>query len=511
MSMSNAQHDSLTEPAAALPGKTIRANSKPLGLHSTILPYDIASRSAYSPVVLTGVVSAIEIALVLLIGLLCYRGVNSSDDFARYGLYSLAISLLTLVTFKCADIHHLQAFRNPDKYYLRVTLAWSIVLLIVIALSRFSNIEHGISAAWLISYYLTGLVILIVFRRTLCLLTCRWTQQGRFDRRTVLVGGGDRTKALLAQLTAEADSDLRIIGVFDDRGEDRSPLDYGGIPKLGKIDDLVEFSRQIRVDLALVVLPITAEERILQMLKTLWVLPLDIRLVAHGNKLQFRPRSYSYIGNVPVFDLFDKPIANWGVVAKWLFDKIIGGVVLICAAPMMAVIALAVKLESKGPIFFKQQRHGFNNNVFEIYKFRSMYVEHADPMAHNVVTRNDPRITRVGRFLRRTSLDELPQLLNVVFIGNMSLVGPRPHAVYGTAEGLLYGEAIDGYFARHRVKPGITGWAQIHGFRGGTDSNEKIRLRVEYDLYYIESWSIPFDFWILIRTPFALLHGENAY
>jgi lipopolysaccharide/colanic/teichoic acid biosynthesis glycosyltransferase len=140
-----------------------------------------------------------------------------------------------------------------------------------------------------------------------------------------------------------------------------------------------------------------------------------------------------------------------------------------------------------------------------------MYVEHTDAMANKVVTRNDPRVTRVGRFIRKTSLDELPQLFNVIFTGNMSLVGPRPHAVHGKAEERLYDEVVDGYFARHRVKPGITGWAQINGWRGETNSKEKIRRRVEHDLYYIENWSILFDLYIVWRTPFALIRGENAY
>ena len=166
------------------------------------------------------------------------------------------------------------------------------------------------------------------------------------------------------------------------------------------------------------------------MLKKLWVLPVDIRLAAHTNKLQFRPRSYSYIGNVPVLDVFDRPIADWDVVMKWLFDKIVASAALLIAAlPLMAVIALAIKLDSRGPVLFRQKRYGFNNDLIEVYKFRSMYVEAADATASKLVTKDDPRVTRVGRIIRKASLDELPQLFNVVFKGNLSLVGPRPHAV----------------------------------------------------------------------------------
>jgi Undecaprenyl-phosphate glucose phosphotransferase len=283
------------------------------------------------------------------------------------------------------------------------------------------------------------------------------------------------------------------------------------VPKLGSVDDVVEFARKTRVDLVIFSLPIAAEGRILHMLKKLWVLPLDIRLSAHSNKLRFRPRSYSYIGTVPVLDVFDRPIADWDIVMKWLFDKIIGTAALIALSPVMLLIALAIKLDSKGPVLFKQRRHGFNNELVEVYKFRSLYTEFTDHNARKQVSKDDPRVTRVGRLIRKTSLDELPQLFNVVFTGNLSLVGPRPHAINAKAAEHFYDEAVDGYFARHKVKPGITGWAQVNGWRGETDSQEKIQRRVEHDLYYIENWSLMFDAYILLRTPLAVLGMQNAY
>jgi Undecaprenyl-phosphate glucose phosphotransferase len=356
-----------------------------------------------------------------------------------------------------------------------------------------------------------GLFALIGFRRGLFLLVRRWTRQGRLDRRTIVVGADKSGEALLQSLAAQRDSDLNVIGVFDDRNDGRSLPLCNGVPNLGAIDDIVEFARKTRVDLVIFSLPISAEGRILHMLKKLWVLPVDIRLSAHTNKLRFRPRSYSYIGNVPVIDVFDRPIADWDIVMKWLFDKIFGTLALICLAPVMLLVALAVKLESKGPVFFKQRRYGFNNELIEVYKFRSIYAEFTDANAVKQVSRNDPRVTQVGRFIRKTSLDELPQLFNVVFIGDLSLVGPRPHAVNAKAAEYPYDEAVDGYFARHRVKPGITGWAQIHGWRGETDSKEKIQHRVEHDLYYIENWSLLLDLSILLRTPLAVFSMENAY
>jgi lipopolysaccharide/colanic/teichoic acid biosynthesis glycosyltransferase len=179
-------------------------------------------------------------------------------------------------------------------------------------------------------------------------------------------------------------------------------------------------------------------------------------------------------------------------------------------SPVFAAVALAVRFDSKGPILFKQKRYGFNNELIEVYKFRSMYADKADADARKLVTKGDPRVTRVGNFIRKTSLDELPQLLNVLR-GELSLVGPRPHATQASAAGSLYESVVDGYFARHKVKPGMTGWAQINGWRGETDTAEKIERRVEHDLYYIENWSLTFDLYILARTPLALLKTESAY
>ena len=176
----------------------------------------------------------------------------------------------------------------------------------------------------------------------------------------------------------------------------------------------------------------------------------------------------------------------------------------------MLAVATAIRLESRGPVLFRQKRYGFNNELIEVLKFRSMYTDRCDAGATKLVTKDDPRVTGVGRFIRKTSLDELPQLVNVLF-GDLSLVGPRPHALQAKAGTELYDAVVDGYFARHKVKPGITGWAQINGWRGETDTEDKIRKRVEHDLYYIENWSIFLDLYILVKTPFALLKTENAY
>jgi len=470
-------------------------------------------KPAYSPIVLAGTVRLLEAALIIAIGLAVYFWhVVPAVGFAWYYVGSIVgIAIMSMLAFQIADIYQVQAFRGHEKQYMRLAAAWSVVFLIAIGVSFFAKAGDQFSRAWLGAFYVLGLLALIGFRRALFLLVRRWTRQGRLDRRTIVVGADGNGEALLKALAAQRDSDVRVIGVFDDRNDDRSPPTCAGVPKLGTVDDVLEFARKTRVDLVIFALPISAESRILHMLKKLWVLPLDIRLSAHSNKLRFRPRSYSYIGTVPVLDVFDRPIADWDIVMKWLFDKILGTLALIALSPLMALIALAIKLDSKGPVLFKQRRHGFNNELVEVYKFRSLYAEHTDANARKQVSKNDPRVTRVGRFIRKTSLDELPQLFNVVFTGNLSLVGPRPHAINAKAAEHSYDEAVDGYFARHRVKPGITGWAQIKGWRGETDSQEKIQRRVEHDLYYIENWSLLLDIYILLRTPFAVFSMQNAY
>ena len=467
----------------------------------------------YSPIVIAGIARFVEFCLIAAIGLAAYASyVLPANSFGWY--YPMAIfgvAACSILAFQTAGIYRMRSFRSRSRQYARLVAAWLIVFLLLSAGIFLGKLQDEFSRVWLLSFFSLGLAAVAGFRVAFFSLIRLWAREGRLTRRTVIVGGGELGEALTRQFKDLRGSDVRIIGLFDDRNDERSPNTICGQRKLGTVDDLVEFARRTRIDLVIFSLPISAETRILEMLQKLWVLPVDIRLAAHTNKLQFRPRSYSYLGNVPVLDVFDRPIADWDIVMKWLFDKIVGGLILLAAAPVMALVALAIKLDSRGPVLFKQKRYGFNNELIEIYKFRSMYTEQTDAMASKLVTRDDPRVTRVGRFIRKTSLDELPQLFNVVFKGNLSLVGPRPHAVNAQAAQRRYDEAVDGYFARHRVKPGITGWAQINGWRGETDTAEKIQARVEHDLYYIENWSLLLDIYILARTPFALLSTENAY
>jgi Undecaprenyl-phosphate glucose phosphotransferase len=471
-------------------------------------------RRAYSPIVIAGVVRAADLVLLSFIGIALYLGYMAplTGFHWEYVAAIFGMTVTAVICFQASDIYDVQIFRGQLRQMTRMISSWAFVFLLFIGASFFAKLGGEISRLWLSAFFIFGLAALVAGRLLLRTLVRHWARQGRLDRRTIVVGSDQNGEKLIEALKVQDDSDIDVLGVFDDRNDNRALDTIAGSPKLGKVDDIVEFARRTRVDLVLFALPISAESRILEMLKKLWVLPVDIRLSAHTNKLRFRPRSYSYLGKIPTLNVFEAPITDWDMVIKWMFDHFVGGIILMLAAPVMALTALAVKLDSPGPVLFRQKRFGFNNERVDVFKFRSLYHDQADPLASKVVTKNDSRVTRVGRFIRKTSLDELPQLFNVVFKSNLSLVGPRPHAVQGKLQSRLFDEAVDGYFARHRVKPGITGWAQINGWRGEIDSEEKIQKRVEFDLYYIENWSALFDLYILLKTPLALMtKSENAY
>lgn len=465
----------------------------------------------YSGAVIVGIAQIVEALLLATIGYGIYASYVGGQDHAFYLPVIFASVLLANVLFNVARTHRIPAYRTFVSQTGLVLGMWTVVMLALSVAAFFFKASDQVSRIWLVSWYLAGGIALISFRFSLRGIVRHWTNQGKLKRRTVIVGGGKDAEVLIESIRKGADNDIRLFGLFDDRVDDRSPDMVAGCPKLGRVSDLIEFARQTRVDLVIVSMPLSAETRVLQMLRQLWVLPVDIRLSAHMSKLRFTSRAYSYVGDVPVFDMADRPITDWNLIFKWCFDKFVAVSALILLSPVMVATAIAIKLESKGPVLFRQKRHGFNNELIEIYKFRSMYTDRTDASAAKLVTKNDPRVTKVGKFIRKTSIDELPQIFNVLK-GQLSIVGPRPHALEAKAANTLYYEAVDGYFARHRVKPGMTGWAQIHGWRGETDTIDKIMQRVNHDLYYIENWSILLDAYIVVMTPVSLFSkNENAY
>ncbi|HHI81850.1 MAG TPA: undecaprenyl-phosphate glucose phosphotransferase [Rhizobiales bacterium] len=463
--------------------------------------------------VVSGLVRFAEMSAILLTGIATWGylvsdiSINPAITYAPIIAY---VSIMVPLVAGIAGLYTMAAFVQPIRHIPRLALVWTGVFSTVLALMFFTKAGDQFSRLWLGSYALGGFLLLAAMRTGLARLVDVWNKSGRLDRRAALVGGGKPAGDLIDALRETPHAGVTVTGIFDDRGDDRSPAVVRGCKKLGNTRDLVEYARRNPLDMLIINFPVAAETRLLEVLKQLWVLPVDIRLNTYAQKLRYRPRAYSHIGNLSFLDVFDRPLSGWSLLIKNIEDRLLAGLCLILLSPVMALVALAVRLDSPGPVLFRQKRYGFNNELINVYKFRSMYTDMSDARAEKLATRNDPRITRVGRFIRKTSLDELPQLFNVLK-GDLSLVGPRPHPAAAKARDTLYMDVFDGYFARHKGKPGITGWAQINGWRGETDTHDKLTRRVEHDLYYIENWSLLFDLYILARTPFALLNTENAY
>lgn len=439
-----------------------------------------------------------------------YPGYASGANWITYSSFIAWGTVLLLATMSISRCYAFGVLLTPFRKLSTMVGGWTVTFAFLLASIFFLKSGPELSRVWLVSWATSGLLFFIAWRVGYSEFIRHLNQDGHFNKRGVLVGGGGNAAHVISVIENSQESGINLLGIFDDRADNRAPAEVKNLRKLGKIDDLIDYVRSNPVDTLIVTLPTTAETRLAQIVDRLWILPVNIRLSAASQKLRYTNQSYSYIGNLPCLNLYDKPLGEWGPLLKDITDKIIATLALIGLSPVFLATALAVKLNSKGPIFFKQKRYGFNNELIEVYKFRSMYTDMSDATASQLVTKGDPRVTKVGRFIRRTTIDELPQLFNVMK-GELSLVGPRPHATQAKAGAALYENVVRGYFARHRVKPGLTGWAQVNGWRGETDTAEKIERRVECDLYYIENWSLSFDLYILARTPLALITTKNAY
>jgi Undecaprenyl-phosphate glucose phosphotransferase len=427
--------------------------------------------------------------------------------------YSAGISLFTLLimqAFYMAGLYRFMRINEPARHVPHIT---GIIFLAFLGLLGFAfafKITDEFSRVWAFSWLISMLVLLVLCRYALAAFVRGWARQGHLGRNIMIYGGGEQAERLIEHIDAIDEPWNRITGVFDDRLE-RVGNQVRGYPVLGNLRDLVECARKGRgADEVLIALPWGAEERLMKIMAALSALPSDIRLAPEfiGNEMLRRRTSFQY--GVPMLRILDKPVSGWSALTKYAMDYALGSLFLAISLPIILIVAICIKLESRGPVLFRQQRYGFNSQLIDVFKFRTMYVDRTDANAEKLATRGDPRITKVGAFLRRFSLDELPQLFNVLR-GEMSVVGPRPHALQAKAGGKLYKDVIDEHAVRYKVKPGITGWAQVNGWRGNTETEGDLVGRVEHDLYYIENWSIAFDLSILLRTVTAVLGGKNSY
>jgi polysaccharide biosynthesis protein PslA len=336
----------------------------------------------------------------------------------------------------------------------------------------------------------------------------RWTESGKLARRVAVIGAGDFSREFIERLRAEPHA-YTVVGLYDDRGS-RIPGVQEGVTVRGTVRDLLERSREEQIDLIVIALPLEAVDRISSILEQIGSAVADICLTTDFAGFRYKSSQISSVGSNPVVLINERPLKDWRAAKKFAFDIVIGSFLLVALSPVLALIALAIRFDSPGPVLFRQPRLGFNNRLFTCYKFRSMHHGMTDLMGDRQATRGDPRVTGLGKWLRALSLDELPQIFNVMK-GNMSLVGPRPHPPNTKAADKLFTDVVANYAFRHRVKPGITGWAQVNGWRGETKTVEQIENRVACDLAYIENWSVWFDLRIMMLTVTREILSRSAF
>lgn len=384
-------------------------------------------------------------------------------------------------------------------------LASALTTLVVVQLDMLREFSRGLALYFMGSVVVMLFISRMIFRR----LVSRLMDQGVIGQRVAIYAESAKVAARVSQMIElERLPHVRLIGYADER--ERSDKDDANLRHLGGLAELLDLARHGRLDQVILAVPRLSQARLDQISETLSAASIDL-CVLPRETLEFTT-SYRvrFLGSLPVFAVWQQPMRDIDGILKQSMDYVLASLALLILSPILILTAIAIRIESKGPIFFRQTRFGFNNNEIPVLKFRSMYVDRQDVSGAQRTEKNDPRVTRVGRIIRRTSIDELPQLINVLK-GDMSIVGPRPHATMMRVGDKYYFDAVKGYTARHRVKPGITGLAQVRGLRGEIATTERARKRVEYDIYYIENWSPLLDIRIILETVVKVFWDKNAY
>ena len=419
--------------------------------------------------------------------------------------------LLTVVVFGRFDLYQPWRGRSIADQTGPLASAWVTVIVLLMVSAFLLKVSAYFSRTWVVSWLSLGFLLLFSARAATT-MGLRVLRSRGFNHKRLIIVGAKAWGAEVASRIKQADwLGLDVAGFVDpNAGLEGSVID--GVPVLGHYGLLPEIIARQKIDDVWICLPIRSPENgdpdhIEKVLHVLRHETVNRRMVPNLGEMNLLRRPITEVLGLPVINLNLRSIHGLGLFVKGLEDLILGTILFVMALPLMLIIAILIKLTSHGPLFFTQRRHGWDGKPIIVYKFRTMYMHDEDESHVVQATKNDSRVTPIGRFLRATSLDELPQFINVLQ-GRMSIVGPRPHAI---AHNDFYKEQIKSFMQRHEVKPGITGWAQVNGWRGETDTIEKMKRRVEYDLYYIEHWSLWFDLKIIFLTVIKGLAGKNVY
>jgi len=431
-------------------------------------------------------------------------GIEWNENWLLAALWAVGMFLLF---GHLLDLYHTHRGIAAHKEFARLWLTWIVVVLGLLFLGYSSKTSELYSRRVLLSWFIITPLLLIIWRGWLQIVLASLRQRGLNTRQVAIVGARE-LGAYLARTIIDAPwMGLRPVGFYDDRkpaGE--RPLVHEPVEVIGNLETLLRHAREGRIDIVYITLPMSAEKRVQQLLARLSDTTASVYIIPDFFMFDLLHASWGTIGDLPAVSISETPFYGVDGLIKRIEDIVLASILLVVVAIPLVVIAIGVKLSSPGPVIFKQHRYGLRGNKIEVWKFRSMTVcENGGDVVQ--ARKQDPRVTRFGAFLRRTSLDELPQLFNVLQ-GHMSLVGPRPHAVNHNEQ---YRRLIDRYMLRHKVKPGITGLAQVNGWRGETDSLDKMQKRVEHDLAYIHNWSLWLDLKIIFLTAFRAFNDKNAY
>jgi Undecaprenyl-phosphate glucose phosphotransferase len=401
----------------------------------------------------------------------------------------------------------LSQLRTTDK---GVALDYIVAALLSSAIIWQFGLVDLFSRGLMLMYVASCAFTLFVSRFALTAAFHALSSSGRIGQRVAIYGADPETvEQAYRILNLQALPQLQLVGVADDRGGARAS-GMPSLPFIGGFSELVELARTGNVDQVLIALPDINRKRLEEILEELSSVSLDISMIPREALALAPSYKVSFLGEIPLLTFWQRPFRDVNTIVKRTEDLVIASAALLLLSPLLMLTALLIKLSSKGPILFVQPRFGFNNREIFVLKFRSMYAERQDLFGEQRTLKNDARITPVGRIIRKLSIDELPQLWNVMR-GDMSIVGPRPHAIHMKVGDRFYFDAVRGYSARHRVKPGITGLAQVRGLRGEIDTIERAKKRVELDKYYIDNWSLGLDLQIIFETAFKIVADKNAY
>jgi putative colanic acid biosynthesis UDP-glucose lipid carrier transferase len=386
-----------------------------------------------------------------------------------------------------------------------VLVSWAVIVGILFFLGWATRTLTVFPQEVLVTWAIAVPFVAFAAHRTLPVLLPKLIALEGMEKTAVIAGAGEAGRKLAQELMHAPYLGIRFAGFFDDRAAKRlGPLEPGEL--LGKMTDLAHQVKERGIDVIFVTLPMASQPRIMRLLDELRDTTASVYFTPDIFLFDLIQARMDTINGIPIVAVCETPFYGISGLIKRLSDIIIASLILILISPLLVIIAFGVKLSSPGPMLFKQRRYGLDGKEITVYKFRSMKVCEDDGDIKQA-TKNDRRVTAFGRLLRRNSLDELPQFINVLQ-GRMSVVGPRPHAV---AHNEIYRKLIKGYMMRHKVKPGITGWAQVNGRRGETDTLDKMKERIEYDLAYLRNWSLRLDLAIILRTIWVVLKGRNAY